>query len=333
MKRYQKFFQPAKQLIKHKSLILFLITGLFFFSCKESVQTSSFTFSGMGTVLNVIYTGEKKEGVEKMLKKDAEQIENDLSYYKKGSFVYLLNEKGASENVSVPHHVCELIDISLNYGKETDGVFDITYKSRGILWGEGRKPDEEQINKKKELTGQGLVKTDCTKNIVRFAKDGVKIDLGGIAKGYAIDRAGEILRNNGIENFIVNYGGDMLVCGKKGKKPWKVGIKDPEDSTGFFKTLDFGERSCSGVATSGDYERFFIIDGKKYSHIFDPRTGRPSIDAKSVTVVAKNALVADVAATAVSVAIHEEVLIKKIMEKFKVKIYTLSGPDMKWVEH
>jgi thiamine biosynthesis lipoprotein len=287
----------------------------------------------MGTVLNVIYTGEKKEVVEKMLKNDAEQVENDFSYYKKGSFVSLLNDKGASEDVSVPHHVCELIESSLNYGKDTEGVFDITYKSRGILWDEGREPDEEQINKKKELTGHGLVKTDCTKNIVRFAKDGVRIDLGGIAKGYAIDRAGEILKKNGIQDFIINYGGDMLVCGKKGKKPWKVGIKNPEESNGFFKTLEFGEGSCTGVATSGDYERFFIIDDKKYSHIFDPRTGRPSVDARSVTVVAKNALIADVAATAVSVAIHEEVLIKKIMEKFKVKIYTLSGPDMKWVEH
>lgn len=327
-RQFQNFYQIIIKTLKNPVIGIFVILAALANSCVEE-KTNSLTFAGMGTVLSVIYTGEKKDEIEKLLKEDIEHVEQDFSYYKKESHVSIINEKAASEDVVVPSHVCELIEKSLNFGKETGGVFDIAYKSRSVLWEEGRKPDEEQIDEKNELMGLDLVKTDCIKNIVRFKNIGVKIDLGGIAKGYAIDRAGEILKKNGISNFIVNYGGDMLVCGRKGKKPWKVGIKDPEDANNFYKTLDFYEDGCTGVATSGDYERFFVIDGKKYSHIFDPRTGSPVANARSVTAVARDAITADVAATAISVVIGEEELIKKIMEKLRVKIYTLPGSDVK----
>jgi len=302
------FCQLTGKMKSKKILIKCLLFCALAVSCSERENIRNYTFSGMGTVLSVIYAGEKNDALEDLLRKDVEEIE-------------------------VPPHVCRLIETALKYGKMTDGVFDITYKSEGALWDEGKEPGEKELKEKIKLTGSEMVSVDCEKNTVKFKKDGVKIDLGGIAKGYAIDRAGEIIKKNGTNNFIVNYGGDMLVCGKKGKDPWKIGIKNPDDPSDHLKTLVFGETDCTGVATSGDYERFFVINNKKYSHIFDPRTGRPAIDAKSVTVTAQNALTADVAATAVSVAIKEDELIKKIMEKFKVKIYTLSGSDLKWVEH
>ncbi len=332
MKRSVNSCQLTGKIVR-SIVIKCLIFSFFAVSCSESEKVQKYTFSGMGTVLSVIYAGEKNNTLEDLLRKDVELIEKELSYYKPESFISILNREGHLKEIEVPHHVCKLIEISLEYGKMTDGVFDITYKSEGALWEEGKEPGEEELKEKIKLTGSEMVAVDCEKNTVIFKKDGVKIDLGGIAKGYAIDRAGEIVKKNGVKDFIINYGGDMLVCGKKGKEPWKIGIKNPADPSDHLKTLSFRDEECVGVATSGDYERFFVINNKKYSHIFDPRTGRPAIDAKSVTVTAQNALTADVAATAVSVAIKEDELIKKIMEKFKVKIYTLSGSDLKWVEH
>lgn len=309
-----------------KIFFLLFLPGLFC-SCANRTEVQSFTFSGMGTVLSVIYTGEKNETAENAVKKDAETVENEFSYYKGSSFISILNREAHEKEVSVPAHVCRLIEQSLEYGKMSDGVFDITYKSTGELWeNNGNKiPDEKTIEEKQRFVGGDKLSVNCAENKIKFAGKGVKIDLGGIAKGYAIDRAGEILKKHGVENFIVNYGGDMLFCGSKGGRPWSIGIRNPDKPSEILKKLELGTSGCKGVATSGDYERFFIIEGETFSHIMDPKTGKPVKDARSVTVIGDDATVADAAATAVSVALHEKESVEKIMENFRVKIYTLSG--------
>ena len=311
-----------------KIVFLLFLPG-FFCSCAKRTEVQSFTFSGMGTVLSVIYTGERNEAAENAVKSDAEAVEADLSYYRESSFVSILNREAHEKEVVVPEHVCRLIEKSLEYGKMSGGVFDITYKSTGELWENSgnRIPDEKMIDEKQRFVGADKVTVNCAENKIKFASIGVKIDLGGIAKGYAIDRAGEVLKKHGIENFIVNYGGDMLFCGNKGGRPWSIGIKNPDKPSEILKKLELGTSGCKGVATSGDYERFFMIEGQAFSHIMDPKTGKPVKDARSVTVIGEDATVADVAATAVSVALHEKETVEKIMEKFRVKIYTLSGKD------
>ena len=300
----------------------------FFSGCAKQPETQNLTFSGMGTVLNVIYTGERNENAENAVKTDALTVENELSYYKESSFVSVLNREAHKKEVEVPAQVCGLIEKSLEYGEMSGGFFDITYKSTGALWENSgnRIPDEKTIEEKQRFVGGDKLKVDCTENKVKFAGKGVKIDLGGVAKGYAIDRAGEILKKHGIGNFIVNYGGDMLVCGNKGGKPWSVGIKNPDNSAEILKKLELGP-GCTAVATSGDYERFFTIEGETFSHILNPKTGRPVKGAKSVTVIGENATSADAAATAVSVALKNEESVKKIMENFNIKLYTLEGKE------
>ena len=311
-----------------KIIFLLFLPG-FFCSCTKQVEIQNFTFSGMGTVLSVIYTGEKNEALENAVKKDAVIVESELSYYKDSSFVSILNREAHEKEIEVPPHVCKLIEKSLEYGEMSGGVFDITYKSTGELWeNNGNKiPDDKTIEEKQQFVGGDKLKVNCTENKIKFADKGVKIDLGGVAKGYAIDRAGEIMKKHGVGNFIVNYGGDMLFCGNKGGKPWSIGIKNPDKPSEILKKLELGTSGCKGVATSGDYERFFVIEGETFSHIMNPKTGKPVKDAKSVTVIGENATVSDAAATAVSVALHEKEAVKKIMEKFRVKIYTLSGED------
>ena len=309
----------------NRKIVVFVVFLALFSACRSENDLNQMTFSGLGTVLSVIYTGKKNNELENALKKDAETVEDELSYYKKNSFVSLINTAGYHKPVKVPEHVCRLIEKSIEFGKNTEGVFDITYKSEGILWKKdaGVVPSEDQIVAKNDLVGLDMVKADCDKCEVGTMKKGVLIDLGGIAKGYAIDRAGDILKKKGYKNFIINYGGDMLVCGSKGRKEWSVGIKNPEKNGKILKTLKFSSESCHGIATSGDYERFIEINGHKYSHIFDPRNGKPVKGANSVTVVAEDALTADAIATSVSVGYSDESFIKKIMEKFSVKIYTL----------
>lgn len=294
------------------AVVVFILTA-FFSGCMNEDKINKITFSGLGTVLSVIYVGERDSKLESLIKKDAETVEKELSYYREDSFVSLINTVGYKTPVKIPDHVCKLIEKSFEFCKKTDGVFDITYKSEGML---------RKIAGKDDYVAD-LVKVDCVEGTVKTAEKGVLIDLGGIAKGYAIDRAGDIIKAHGKQDFIINYGGDMLVCGSKGKKKWAVGIKNPEDNNRILKTLKFGSRDCHGIATSGDYERFVEISGQKHSHIFDPRSGKSVKGASSVTAVAKDALTADVAATAVSVGHSEDDLIKKIMEKFSVKIYTL----------
>ena len=316
--------------MKRLAKIIFLVFLLSSFcGCIKQTEIQNFTFSGMGTILSVIYTGEKNEALENAVKKDAEIVESELSYYKDSSFVSILNQEAYEKEVVVPEHVCRLIEKSLEYGEMSGGVFDITYKSTGELWENNKNkiPDEKTIEEKQRFVGGNKLSVNCTENKIKFASLGVKIDLGGIAKGYAIDRAADIMKKYGVENFIVNYGGDMLFCGNKGGKPWSIGIKNPDKPSEILKKLELGTSGCKGVATSGDYERFFVIEGETFSHILNPKTGKPVKDARSVTVIGENATLTDAAATAVSVALHEKEAVKKIMEKFRVEIYTLSGED------
>ena len=309
-------------------LVFLLFVLSLFCGCEHKAELNSLTFSGMGTVLSVIYAGEKNENAENALKKDAETVENELSYYKDSSYVSILNRDAHEKEVEVPSHVCDLIKKSLKFGEMSGGVFDITYKSTGELWeNNGNKiPDDKIIEEKQRFVGADKVLVNCGENKIQFAGKGVKIDLGGIAKGYAIDRAGEILKQHGVENFIVNYGGDMLICGNKGGKPWSIGIKNPDNNSEILKKLEFGS-GCRSVATSGDYERFFVIEEKNFSHILNPKTGRPVEGSRSVSVIGDDAITADAAATAVSVALKNEKVVEKIVEKFRVKIYTLSDGD------
>lgn len=316
--------------MKRLAKIVFLVFLLSSFcGCTKSVEIQNFTFSGMGTVLSVIYTGERNEALENAVKKDAGAVESELSYYKDSSFVSILNREAHEKEVVVPEHICRLIEKSIEFGEMSGGVFDITYKSTGELWenSKNRIPDEKTIEEKQRFVGSDKLSVNCAENKIKFAGIGVKIDLGGVAKGYAIDRAADIMKKYGVENFIVNYGGDMLFCGNKGGKPWSIGIKNPDKPSEILKKLEFGTSGCKGVATSGDYERFFVIEGETFSHILNPKTGKPVKDARSATVIGENATLTDAAATAVSVALHEKEAVKKIMEKFRVKIYTLSGED------
>jgi len=308
-----------------------LLIFLFLSSCKADVN--SFSFVNMDTNLSVIYTGKKNIEMEKGITNFVSAFVKELSYYDKGSFVYKLNEFAFKQKVSIPNRLCLLIEQSMFYSENSNGRFDITYKSAGSLWEQpGDSVPKDSALLKQRTTIKDVV-FDCKKNEIYYKKEHVKIDLGGIAKGASIDYTGNILNRYGYDNFIINYGGDLLVCGNKNGKNWVVGIKDPRDSRVMLKKIKAPLNKCVGVATSGNYERYFSKGGRKYSHIIDPKNGKPVDDAHSVTVISKDATTSDALATAISVGSKDELFLKKIVDKFHLKVYTLTGKNLKWSEY
>jgi thiamine biosynthesis lipoprotein len=156
---------------------------------------------------------------------------------------------------------------------------------------DGTLPTAEDVAARLKLVSWKDVVVDAKRKLVKLRRKDMAITLGGIAKGYAVDRAVAVLRKIGYTSFIIQVGGDLYVAGKKATKPWIVGVRDPRGpADAMFAVADIEDASFS---TSGDYERGFVKDGKRYHHIIDPRTGYPADKSRSITVMAKDAFTAD----------------------------------------
>ena len=214
-----------------------------------------------------------------------------------------------NEPVSVSEDIYRLIKLSIDVNKETGGAFDITIRPIMELWGFGsdnqRVPTEEEIQAALTLTGMDKIKLSADSK-VELTKENMALDLGGIAKGYACDRAVEILRAEGVEHAVVDLGGNVFVLGTKlSGEPWRVGVRTPlAGENGHFGALLLTDKA---VVTSGLYERFFEQDGLVYHHIIDPATGKPaSGELLSTTIIADSATEADALSTACFVLGLEE---------------------------
>lgn len=207
---------------------------------------------------------------------------------------------GSGEFTTVPPELFHVIKEGIHYGDLSRGKFDVTVFPLTKLWGFSDENEKHDIPApgpiKKILPLIDYQKIMCRdKNKVYLKKKGMKLDLGGIAKGYIVDMASRFLQKNAVHDFIIDAGGDMLVKGKKnGKTNWKIGIQNPWDKNGIEAVVELSDRA---VATSGDYERFIVKDGVRYHHILDPHTGYPAANVTSVTVTADTTLKADVLAT------------------------------------
>jgi thiamine biosynthesis lipoprotein len=162
---------------------------------------------------------------------------------------------------------------------------------------DGQVPDRSEITRRLPLVDYRALEVDERAGTASLARAGMKVHLGGIGKGFAIDRAVTILREAGLTDFMIQSGGDMFLAGRRGDRPWRVGIQDPRGAPNtLFAAIEITEAAFS---TSGDYERFFIRDGRRYHHILDPATGEPATASRSVTIMAKSATVSDGLSTGV----------------------------------
>lgn len=236
---------------------------------------------------------------EAMKKAHAEivRIENLMTSWRDTSEIGQIN-LGAGRPVKVSDETIEVLKKSRWAGDISEGVFDITFHALGDLWKFGdaaeqnpKLPDPETIRARKKLVDYRKVKIDAEAHTVTLPAK-MKIDLGGIAKGYAVDAAAAVLRAAGLTDFLAQAGGDLYGAGRKPDgSPWVSGIQDPRGPRGdFFATIELTNHAFS---TAGDYARFFFVDGKRYHHIIDPRTGYPATACRSVTVWAGDAFTAD----------------------------------------
>lgn len=232
------------------------------------------------------------------------RIEKLLTTFDESSQVNAINAEAGIAPVSVDREVFELIQRSLKISTVTDGAFDITYGSLDKrLWNFDRTmqelPDAETARKMVKLINYHHVLLDEKACTVMLKEKGMRIGFGGIGKGYAADRAKDLLLQQGVQSGIVNASGDLTAWGVDAEgKPWKVGIADPDHADRPFSYLPVNNMA---VATSGNYEKFVVIDGKKYSHTINPKTGLPVTGIKSVTIIAPNAELADAMTTPVMI--------------------------------
>jgi thiamine biosynthesis lipoprotein len=182
--------------------------------------------------------------------------------------------------------------VSVDYSELTHGAFDITYASVGYLYDfkKGVHPDQKAIDRALPGINWRHMKLDARKTTVFFTRPGMRIDLGGIAKGYAVDRGIALLQARGITHALVSAGGDSRIIGDRFGKPWIIGIKHPDDPEQVIAKIPLADTALS---TSGDYERYFDENGKRYHHIIDPKTGHSASKVRSATVIAPTATQTD----------------------------------------
>ena len=259
-----------------------------------------YTGQAMGTVITVFIWGDDEVKAAKAAEAvfaEMKRIDGVMTTWTPTSEVSQINAAAGAKPVVVSQETFEVIARAQDVAKRTKGLFDITVGAFKGLWKfdqdmDGTLPAPAEVKKRLALVGYQHLVLDKKKLSVFLKKKGMSITLGGIAKGYAVDKCVKLLYDQGFTSFMVQAGGDMFVAGKKGADPWVVGIRDPRGASkdAMFATAPVEDRSFS---TSGDYERGFVKDGKRYHHILDPRTGQPAMKSRSVTVRAKDAFTAD----------------------------------------
>jgi len=284
-----------------------LAVALFLSSCNggDPDRVYKSTRFLMGTIVEVMVVGprDKAKAATEAVFDELKRVESMTSVHKL-SELGDVNQASGTGPVHTNPELLGLIKHSLDVAAKTHGAFDPTLGPISKLWnfsgeGESRIPAGEEVREALDRTGWQKVTVDSDAGTVSLAEKGMSLDLGGIAKGYALDRARFVLREHEVTDALVNAGGDIIALGEKAPgRPWRVGVQDPRNPTGIVAVAAIKDM-C--IVTSGDYERFIEKDGVRYHHILDSKTGYPTRGIQSVTVIANDGVTADSLATAVFV--------------------------------
>ncbi len=258
----------------------------------------------MGTVIEITLIADDEEKANKaalQALQEIKRIETLMSPWLDSSDVTRINRSAGKERVKISPETFEVIQKAQEISELSEGGFDITIGPLTELWRRAREkkipPSIEEVKEKLGLVNFKNIEVDQEGKVFLKKKD-MAVDLGGIAKGYAVDRAFKLLKSLGYINLIVNAGGDLRVGGLKNNQPWSIGIQNPRESQKILARISVSDMA---VTTSGDYEKYFIYQGKRYHHIFNPKDGFPIEGCQSVTIVTKDCITADALATAVFV--------------------------------
>lgn len=292
------------RLMKELSLVLLLFFGTNPLArAADSLVRYEASHQAMGTVFTVVAYGSNSSylgEVTGQVFQEIDSLDDQMSNYKPDSELSLINRDASSQAVIVEPTLFNLIQDSLRYSRESGGDFDITVgplmKAWGFFRGRGRLPSQSELSQVLKRIGYQHVKLDSAKRTIRFDEPGIEIDLGAIAKGYAVDQAVQILRSNGIKDALVSSGTSSIyaVGSPPGQSGWKISVRNPVDKSQAACVLRLQNLSLS---VSGDYEKFFELGGKIYAHVMDPHTGMPVKNMLSTAVVSPSATDSDALST------------------------------------
>ncbi len=246
----------------------------------------------MGTAVRVELWSEHRadgEAAIDAVMAEMRRIDRAMSPHRAESELSVINRDAACRAVPISDEMARLIGRAVHFSELSRGAFDITYAAVGQLYDyrAGIRPTDEALARARECVGWRHLILDAAARTLRFAREGVRIDLGGFAKGHAVDNSVAILRRHGITNATVAAGGDSHVMGSRGGRPWSIGIRDPRRPGEVVAVLPLEDVS---ISTSGDYERYFERDGVRCHHLLDPRTGRSPTGVRSVTILGDDGL-------------------------------------------
>jgi thiamine biosynthesis lipoprotein len=216
------------------------------------------------------------------------RVDAAMSTYKPTSELSLVNQRAASEPVKIGSELFDLLATAMQYSRDTDGAFDVTYASVGYMYDfrNRQRPDQSSIDRALSAIDYRHVLLDSTAHTVRFSQPEVRVDLGGIGKGHAVDRGIAVLQGRGITRALVTAGGDSRIIGDRFGTPWVVGIRHPDRKNEVIARIPLED---AAISTSGDYERYFDDKGVRYHHIIDPHTGRSASKVRSATIIGPSA--------------------------------------------
>jgi thiamine biosynthesis lipoprotein len=291
-------------------MLHYLLVGFFFYSLlffpphsrAQGLHERVFRQSRMimGTSVEVTVSQTDSQRAEEAMAaafREVERIDLLMSHYRQESELSQITRHAGEKETLVSPETLEVVERALYFSRLSGGAFDITIGPVFRLWNfrEGKIPDEKSLQENLKKVDYRKIKTDRLKSSVYLESRGMILDLGAIAKGYAVDRAAAVLRKEGIENFLVAAGGDLTVSGaKENGVPWTIGIQHPRLPSELIAKL---RPAQAAVSTSGDYNKFFLKGGERYHHILTPSTGLPARECQSVTIMAPSAMDADALAT------------------------------------
>ncbi|HTI10531.1 MAG TPA: FAD:protein FMN transferase [Puia sp.] len=261
----------------------------------------------MGNHFELTVVGEEESWADARIEagvKEIQRLEKLLTTYDEGSETSLINANAGLRPVAVSHETFDLIERSIRISRITQGAFDITYGSIDRrLWNFDTTmktlPDKATAREMVKLINYRNIILDKENASVLLKEKGMRIGFGGIGKGYAAERAKAVMREMGVTSGVVNASGDLTAWGyQPDGSPWTIGIVNPDSTGQIFSSMNITDMA---IATSGNYEKYVVIDGKKYSHTINPRTGLPVTGIKSVTILCPNAEIADAMATPVMI--------------------------------
>lgn len=315
------------------------LMGIFLLSCspaKEQVYRKDMVL--MDTLVTITVVTDSADRAEKAMDRafaEIGKLDALLNFFSEKSELSMINRNAGLSGVRVSPETMEVVEKAIEVSEKTEGAFDVTIGPEISQWDFPLriKPEDESIKRQLRLVNYKLIQLDKVRSTVRLKEKGMFMDLGGIAKGYAADKAVGVLKKNGIASGLVSVAGDIKAFGyKPDGKSWTVGIRSPRSTEKSDEIMATVELNDTAISTSGDYQRYFILDEKRFHHILDPRTGYPAQGCQSVSVIAGDGVYADAFSTGIfvlgperGIALLERMGFEGLIVDKDGALYTTSG--------